>query len=187
MMCPPLEVSIQEYSAEERSLLITLAHDAIASALNKSEISLEPPTPHLAETRGVFSTLYRRGELCGCIGNVFVTSPLYRAVADTARAAAFQDPRFVPLTDEDLPKLQVSLSILSPLAAIRWDEVQVGKHGLLISMAGKRGLLLPQVPVEHGWDRIQFLEQSSRKAGLPSNAWRDARLEAFTTEVFGDP
>ncbi|HEX4489170.1 MAG TPA: AmmeMemoRadiSam system protein A [Terriglobales bacterium] len=185
-MCPPPEVSPGEYSAEERSLLLKLAHDAIASALVKSEISLESPTPHLAEARGTFATLYHRGNLRGCVGHVFAASSLYRAVAETAQAAAFQDPRFDPVTANELPGLEVSLSILSPLRPILAEEVEIGKHGLLISMAGRRGLLLPQVPVEHGWNRIQFLEQTCRKAGLPSNAWQEAKLEAFTAEVFRD-
>jgi AmmeMemoRadiSam system protein A len=184
-MCPPPDASAGEYSSEERCLLLKLAHDVIASALNKSEISLAPPTQHLAEPRGVFTTLYHRAELRGCVGHVFATLPLYRAVAETARAAAFQDPRFSLVTANELPGLEVSLSVLSPLQTIRPEEVEIGKHGLLISVAGKRGLLLPQVPVEHAWDRIQFLQQTCRKAGLPSTAWKEgASLEAFTAEIF---
>jgi AmmeMemoRadiSam system protein A len=118
---------------------------------------------------------------------VFPTSPLYRTVAETAQAAAFQDSRFHPVTHEEAPALKISLSILSPLAPIRAEDIEVGKHGLVVSMAGRRGLLLPQVPVEQGWNRIQFLEQTSRKAGLPMNAWQSgAKLEAFTAEVFSD-
>lgn len=185
-MCPPPEVSVQEYSAEERVLLLKLAHDAIASVLNKSEISLESPTLHLAEARGAFTTLYHHDELRGCVGNILATSPLYRTVAETARAAAFQDPRFDAVTANELPNLEVSLSILSPLHAIQPEHVEIGTHGLLITASGRRGLLLPQVPEEHGWDRIEFLEQTCRKAGLPSNAWKEgATIEAFTAEVFG--
>jgi Uncharacterized conserved protein len=118
---------------------------------------------------------------------VFPTSPLYRTVAETAQAAAFQDSRFHPVTHEEAPALKISLSILSPLAPIRAEDIEVGKHGLVLSMAGRRGLLLPQVPVEQGWNRIQFLEQTSRKAGLPMNAWQSgAKLEAFIAEVFSD-
>jgi AmmeMemoRadiSam system protein A len=186
-MCPPPEVSVQEYSAEERVLLLKLAHEAIASAINKSEISLESPTPHLAEPRGAFTTLYYRKDLRGCVGHVLAASQLYRTVAETARAAAFQDPRFNPVTADELPNLEVSLSILSPLRPIHPEQVEIGKHGLLVTASGRRGLLLPQVPEEHGWDRIQFLGQTCRKAGLPSNAWKEgATLEAFTAEVFGD-
>jgi len=91
------------------------------------------------------------------------------------------------VTLEEAPNLEISLSILSSLTPIRPEEVEVGRHGLLVSMAGQRGLLLPQVPLEHEWDRITFLEQTCRKAGLPPDAWqKGATLEAFTAEVFGD-
>ena len=112
---------------------------------------------------------------------------LYRTVAETARSAAFEDTRFPPITREEALDLEVSLSILSPLKAVNAEEVEVGRHGLLVSQLGHRGLLLPQVPVEHGWDRVKFLEQTCRKAGLPLYAWqKGATLEAFTAEVFGD-
>jgi len=176
-----------EFSLEERKILLNLAHEAIDSALEARDISLLPPSPHLAEARGVFTTLYHRGGLRGCVGYIFPTAAVYRTVAETARAAAFEDSRFWPVTADEAPELEVSLSILSPLKPIRAEEVEIGKHGLLISMAGHRGLLLPQVPAEHGWDRITFLEQTCKKAGLPLNGWQTgAKLEAFTAEVFGD-
>jgi AmmeMemoRadiSam system protein A len=176
-----------EFSLEERSLLLKVAHRAIESDLDGEDIPLEPPTPHLAETRGVFTTLYLHGELRGCVGYVFPILPLFRAVAETARSAASEDSRFKPVECDEAPHLEVSLSILSVLSPISPDEVQIGRHGLVVSMAGRRGLLLPQVPVEHHWDRITFLEQTCRKAGLPLDAWkRGATLEAFTAEVFSD-
>ena len=114
-------------------------------------------------------------------------APLYRAVAETARAAAFEDSRFLPVTKEEAPRLEVSLSVLSGLFPIHPEAVEVGRHGLVISQGGRRGLLLPQVPTENGWDRETFLEQSCRKAGLPGDAWRKgAGIEAFTAEVFSD-
>jgi AmmeMemoRadiSam system protein A len=190
MMCPQPEVfpqPIQEFSREERITLLDLAHRSITAALAGYELSLAPPTPHLAEPRGVFTTLYHRGSLRGCVGHVFPNSSVYSTVADTARAAAFEDTRFYPVTAGEARELEISLSILSVLKPIRPEEVEVGVHGLLISMAGKRGLLLPQVPLEHKWDRVQYLEQTCRKAGLPNDAWHSgARLETFTAEVFGD-
>ncbi len=177
-----------EFSADERSLLLRLAHEAIASALDQRQISLAPPSAHLAEPRGAFTTLYYRGGLRGCVGYVLPVTPLYRTVADSARGAAFDDSRFSPVTRDESRELQVSLSILSPPQPIPADQVEIGRHGLLISLGPYRGLLLPQVPVEHGWDRITFLEQTCRKAGLPTDAWQTgARLEAFTAEVFRDP
>jgi uncharacterized protein len=201
--------SVQEFSHEERIQLLRLAHDSISSALDHREISLDPPTPHFAEPRGVFTSLYLRHnrpgdgrlgdglpgydlpggrgeELRGCVGYV-TTCPVYRAVAETARAAAFDDNRFPPVTREEAPDLAIELSILSPAQAILPEEIEVGRHGLLISWPGRRGLLLPQVPVEHAWDRTIFLEQTCRKAGLPPDAWqKGATIEAFTAEVFGE-
>lgn len=180
-----------EFSAAERTQLLTLAHQAILSALEpglkKRDLSLEPPSAHLAELRGVFTSLYQRGALRGCVGYVFPTTPLYRAVAETACAAAFEDTRFDPVKFDEAASLQIELSVLSPPLPILADAVEVGRHGLLITASGLRGLLLPQVPVERGWNRITFLEQTCRKAGLPLDAWqKGATLEAFTAEVFGE-
>ncbi|HWY20765.1 MAG TPA: AmmeMemoRadiSam system protein A [Candidatus Acidoferrum sp.] len=178
---------VQEFSREERAQLLRLAHDSISSALEHREIPLDPPTPHLAEPRGAFTSLHLRGELRGCVGYVLPTCPVYRAVAETARAAAFDDNRFPPVSKEEAPHLEIELSILSPAQPIRPEEIEVGRHGLLIGGHGHRGLLLPQVPVERGWDRITFLEQTCRKAGLPMDAWqKGATIEAFTAEVFGE-
>jgi AmmeMemoRadiSam system protein A len=181
------EFSSGEFSQDERTLLLRLAHDSILSALERREISFDPPTEHLAQPRGVFTTLHSRGELRGCVGYVFPISSLYRAVAETARAAAFEDMRFHAVTREEASALEIELSILSPLQPIQPDAIEIGRHGLVISMTSHRGLLLPQVPAEHRWDRLTFLEQTCRKAGLPIDAWqRGATIEAFTAEVFGD-
>jgi AmmeMemoRadiSam system protein A len=181
------EVIAHEFSAEERTLLLRLAHDSISSALQRTEISFDPPTPHLAEPRGVFTSLYLNGELRGCVGYVLPSTSVYRAVAETARAAAFDDNRFSPVTPDEAPHLEIELSILSPPQPIAAGAVEIGRHGLLISQHGRRGLLLPQVPVEHNWDRTTFLEQTCRKAGLPLDAWqKGATLQAFTAEIFGD-
>jgi AmmeMemoRadiSam system protein A len=176
-----------EFSPEERSLLLNLAHQSILAALDQRELALEPPTAHFAEPRGVFTSLYLRGALRGCVGFVLPVHPLYRAVADTARAAAFADGRFSSVTRDEAPALEIELSILSVPRPIAAEAIEIGRHGLLISKNGQRGLLLPQVPVEHKWDRLTFLEQTCRKAGLPIDAWKtDATIEAFTAEVFGD-
>jgi AmmeMemoRadiSam system protein A len=176
-----------EFSREERALLLRLAHEAIAAALAQREISMTPPSAHLAVPRGAFTTLYYRGSLRGCVGYVMPVTPLYRTVAETARGAALDDSRFSPVTIEESRELQVSLSILSKPEPIQADQIEVGRHGLLISHGPYRGLLLPQVPVEHGWDRTTFLEQTCRKAGLPLNVWQSgAKIEAFTAEIFAD-
>jgi len=186
------QFSPQEYPSEERALLLRLAHESIVSALERREISLDPPTPHLAEPRGVFTSLYLQGELRGCVGYILPIYTLYRAVSESACAAAFNDNRFSAVTHEEALNLEIQLSILSPSRPIRPEEIEVGRHGLLIggrliSGDSRRGLLLPQVPVEHGWDRTTFLEQTCRKAGLPIDAWQTgATIEAFTAEIFGD-
>jgi AmmeMemoRadiSam system protein A len=189
-MSPPPERSPRdqdEFTREEPQVLLKLAHESIESALERREIPLDPPSAHLAELRGAFTTIYFRGQLHGCVGFVFPVASLYRTVAETARAAAYEDTRFSPVTREEAPELEVSLSVLSSLQPLRAEEVEIGRHGLLISHEGRRGLLLPQVPVEHGWDRATFLEQTCRKAGLPPDAWqKGATIEGFTAEVFGD-
>jgi len=190
-MCPQLKSPVSteqpEFSREERSLLLKLAHEAIASALENREISLDPPTPHLAEPRGAFTTLYAQGNLRGCVGYILPTASLYRTVANTARGAAFEDTRFWPVVAEELPDLKISLSVLSLLQPIQPEQIEIGRHGLVVSQTGRRGLLLPQVPTEYGWDRLAFLQQTCKKAGLPLNAWEQgAKIEAFTAEIFDD-
>jgi AmmeMemoRadiSam system protein A len=195
LVASPAE-ACHEFSAEERTVLLCLAHDSISARLQRREISFDPPSARLAEPRGVFTSLYLRkdfpGEdqrpevLRGCVGYVLPTYSVYRAVAETARAAAFEDNRFSPVTQEEAPHLEVELSILSPMQPIQPEEIEIGRHGLLISWQGRRGLLLPQVSVEHAWDRTTFLEQTCRKAGLPLDAWqRGATIEGFTADVFG--
>ncbi len=176
-----------EFSPEERNLLLRLAHDAIAATFDQRGISHVPPNQHLAGPRGAFTTLYYRGTLRGCVGYVLPVKPLYRTVAETAQGAAFEDSRFSPVTADEICDLKVSLSILSAPEPIQPGQIEIGRHGLLVSLGFYRGLLLPQVPVEHEWDRTTFLEQTCKKAGLPRNAWQNgARLEAFTAEVFAD-
>jgi AmmeMemoRadiSam system protein A len=177
-----------EFSLEQRVTLLRLAHDAILFSFEGERPSDTLPKPRwLSELRGVFTTLYLQGDLRGCVGYALPVAPLCRAVAETACAAAFNDTRFPPVNRQEALELQVSLSILSPLRPIQADEVVIGRHGLVISHGARRGLLLPQVPVENRWDRETFLDQTCRKAGLPLHSWRKtATIEAFTAEVFSD-
>src|SRR5271166_564261 len=195
-MSPPSEIPSAivladtcEYSAAERELLLRLAHDSIQLALagRDRDLDLTPPSPHLAEPRGAFTTLHLQGKLRGCIGYILPVESLYKTVAATARAAAFEDPRFEPVTLADVPDLKVEISVLSVPQPIHADEVVVGRHGLIVSQGGHRGLLLPQVPLEWDWDRETFLAQTCLKAGLPPDAWQHgAQLQGFTAEVFGE-
>ena len=176
-----------EYSPEERELLLRLAHRSIELALEGRSVDLTSPTAHLAEPRGGFTTLHLEGELRGCIGFVLPIQSLYAAVAESASAAAFDDPRFPPVTPAEAPHLKIGISVLSPLQPIRPEEVVVGRHGLVVTQGNRRGLLLPQVPIEWKWDRETFLSQTCLKAGLPADAWQHgAQLQAFTAEVFGE-
>jgi len=183
----PSQPSHPEFSQPEREQLIRIAHEAIDCALAEQSLRIETPSPPLCEPRGVFTTLYLHDQLRGCVGYVFPIMPLYQAVAETAEAAAFRDQRFPPVTDHEATHITVSLSVLSPLRTTSPEDVEIGTHGLIVSMNGRRGLLLPQVPVEHHWDRETFLENTCLKAGLSRDAWRKgAQIEVFTAEVFGE-
>jgi len=193
-MSPPSDIShsavfrnAAEYSLEERRILLHMAHRSIETALAEQPIDTAAPTEHLAEPRGAFTTLHLLGNLRGCIGYVLPTGSLYQTVAETARAAAFDDPRFQPVTADEAPHLTIEISILSVPQTIRPDEVEVGKHGLIVTAGVRRGLLLPQVPLEWEWDRETFLAQTCVKAGLTPDAWlHGAEIQAFTAEVFGE-
>lgn len=137
-----------------------------------------------------FVTWKKNGELRGCIGSVEPVRPLWADVEANAVHALLADPRFPPATADELPLLDLEISVLTPfvLAADPLRAVEVGVHGLLVERGPRRGLLLPQVPVEWGWDVETFLAHSCRKAGLPADAWRDPRttISTFTAEVFGE-
>jgi AmmeMemoRadiSam system protein A len=180
-----------EYSAEERRWLLRLAHLAIRAAVRghgrREPLRIVEASPHLKEPRGAFTTLHENGNLRGCIGYVLAIAPLEQTIRETARAAALEDSRFPPVSEDELERLQVEISVLSPMFRIAPEDVVVGRHGLMVSHEGRRGLLLPQVPEEWGWDRETFLAQTCRKAGLPADSWkRGAKIEAFTAEVFGE-
>jgi AmmeMemoRadiSam system protein A len=176
-----------DYSAEERRWLLRLAHMSIRSAVLDRPTDFPEASAHLREPRGAFTTLHKNRQLRGCIGYVIAHAPLDQTIRETARAAAMEDTRFSPVVAAELDALQIEISVLSPMFRIAPEDVIVGRHGLMISHHGHRGLLLPQVPIEWGWDRETFLAQTCRKAGLPMDSWRHgAQLEAFTAEVFGE-
>jgi AmmeMemoRadiSam system protein A len=138
---------------------------------------------------GAFVTLRIHGELRGCIGYVEYPGPVRVAVDEVARKAAFGDPRFDPLQPEELDRVTIEISVLTPMRRITSpEEVTIGRDGLVIELHGHRGLLLPQVATEYGWDVEEFLGNTCRKAGLPMDAWRDPRavLYAFSAEVFSE-
>lgn len=174
----------------QKQQLLQVAHAALEAVVQGQRLP-EPHTddPALLEERGAFVTLKRHGELRGCLGYVEGIMPLIEAVAENAAAAATRDPRFLPVRTEELPEIAIEISALTPLEPVVDPEhVEVGADGLMICLGPQRGLLLPQVPSEQGWDREQFLEHTCRKAGLPPETWQDpsAELFSFRAEVFGD-
>jgi len=173
----------------QQKVLLQLAREALTEAVMTLRLaSMAAPSPALAEPCGAFVTLHEGKMLRGCIGHIEAIAPLYQTVRECARAAALHDPRFDPVTPQELPKLHIEISVLSPFFEISPEQVEVGKHGLMISRGVFRGLLLPQVPVHLNWDREQFLSETCRKAGLESEAWRyDAKIQAFTAQVFAEP
>lgn len=175
--------------AEERAELLAIARRTVEGYVRDRRVpGVRGLSGRLAGPGAAFVTLKRKGRLRGCIGYTEAVAPLFKVVQECAVAAATQDPRFPPVTPGELASIDLEISVLTPLEPIRAEEVEVGRHGLLVSHRGRRGLLLPQVPVELGWDRETFLEQTCAKAGLPADAWRrGATLEAFTAEVFGEP
>jgi AmmeMemoRadiSam system protein A len=176
-----------EYSSEERRWLLRLAHLSIRSAVTGNKIPVPDSPAHLKEPRGAFVTLHENRELRGCIGMIVAVAALDETVYRMARAAALEDTRFQPVKADELDSLQLEISVLTPMFEIAPEDVVVGRHGLMVSYGQQRGLLLPQVPVEWGWDRETFLAQTCRKAGLPMDQWkRGAKLEAFTAEVFAE-
>jgi AmmeMemoRadiSam system protein A len=175
--------------AESRRFLLSLARETIRCRLEAQPLpSPLPAEPALREHRGAFVTLKIDGRLRGCIGHVIGVAPLWRAVRDNAVAAAFEDPRFEPLTGDELARTQIDISALTPLRLATADEVTVGRDGVMIERGRARGLLLPQVAVEYGWDRETFLDHTCRKAGLEAGCWRrsDALISIFSAEVFGE-
>jgi AmmeMemoRadiSam system protein A len=173
---------------EERKRLIEIAGESISSYLLTGK-RLEPRSEvgALSQKRGAFVTIKESGELRGCIGQIQSTRPLYLTVADMAVEAAFHDPRFEPLDENELPGLEIEISVLSPLERVKnISEIVVGEHGLLIQKDFHSGLYLPQVATENNWGLSEFLEHLCLKAGLPKGSWRDADLSKFTAEVFGE-
>ncbi|MBP7735544.1 MAG: AmmeMemoRadiSam system protein B [Spirochaetes bacterium] len=179
-------------SDKDRQFLLRAARDNIASWLKKRRgIQIFPTDapPALLEKRGVFVTLKKHGRLRGCIGYLTGIKPLILAVLDNSYNAAFEDPRFGPVTEDELPAITIEISVLTePVRVKSVDEIKVGRDGLIIERGFYRGLLLPQVPVEQGWDRRAFLDGTCQKAGLPSNAWKDkeTKISRFQAVVFGE-
>ncbi len=176
---------------KEKQELLRLARKAIEKHLKGEEDSLLKPalgTPSLFAKCGAFVSLHKDHQLRGCIGTFISDTPLYKTVMEMAGEAAVNDPRFLPLTIEELPQVKIEISVLSPLKKIKEiSDIEVGKHGLYIIKGINRGVLLPQVATEYGWDRVQFLENTCHKAGLNADAWKEGSdIYIFSAEVFSE-
>ncbi len=176
----------QDVSDEDRLKLHQIAREAIETRLREERYA--PPSVGLPDKkRGVFVTITIDGQLRGCIGQIRARQPLHEAVAEMAQAAAFDDSRFPQLTAVEIDQIETEISVLTPLERVHdFEDIKVGRDGLMIKLEFNSGLLLPQVAAEHGWDTIEFLEQTCLKAGLPRNAYRDrlAEIYKFSAEVF---
>jgi AmmeMemoRadiSam system protein A len=173
---------------EDRRALLEFARQSVQSAVTRDASPAPPSIPVFAQICGVFVTLHIQGKLRGCIGVIETEEPLGASISHCAASAALHDPRFSPVRAEEIPYLQIEISLLSTPSPIRPEEIEIGRHGLLIVKDRHRGLLLPQVAVEHSLDREAFLAETCRKAGLPRDAWKFEPLQifSFTCEVFSD-
>jgi AmmeMemoRadiSam system protein A len=182
-------------TGDERAFLRELARRAVSAAAH-GEAAPDPEvvarerglslSERLQERRGAFVTLHRGKHLRGCIGMIEGHLPLVHTVADNARAAAVDDPRFPPVTPDELSNITIEVSVLTPLRAVDGPAgIEVGRHGVLLQKHGRQAVFLPQVATEQGWDLPTTLTHLCRKAGLPADAWREgARLLVFEAEVF---
>ena len=167
--------------------MLALARAAIVSTLEDRPLSRPASEPSCFSLRqGLFVTLEVYGKLRGCIGVIEAQGQLRESIIHCAQSAAFRDPRFPPLRAEELSGLEIEISVLSGLFPIALDQIQIGKHGLVVATENQRGLLLPQVATENKLSREEFLEETCHKAGLAREAWRapQTKIHAFTCEVF---
>ncbi len=173
----------------EKQLLLALARRALTMAVQKRE-SLKnlPKDEALQRPGGAFVTLHLRGRLRGCVGQLPSKDTLAEVVAHCSKSAALEDPRFEAVCAAELPGIEIELSVLSVPADVNLEQIEPGKHGLIVSSGWKRGVLLPQVAGQFHWSARQFLEETCAKANLARDAWKDpaTRVQAFTAEVFSE-
>lgn len=181
----------KEYlSKEEKEKLLEIAKLSIIEAVTGKRQFLPNVTEdRLKENCGAFVTIKENSRLRGCIGYIQAVKPLYETIKDAAKSAAVNDYRFNPVGQDELEKLELEISVLTPLKKIKdISEIEVGRHGLYMKQGFNSGLLLPQVAVEYNWDKETFLKETCGKAGLPQDAWKDKSTEIyiFSAEIFGE-
>jgi AmmeMemoRadiSam system protein A len=184
MAQPPLD--LPDLDDRDRTALLALARGTIETRLGAAPVVEPGHRPVFDRPGSAFVTVFVKGTLHGCVGLPEAGEPLGHVVQYCARAAAFGDPRFPPVTLADLPGMSVEISVLTPFERVTDPStVQVGRHGLVVELGAARGLLLPQVAAEHGWTREEFLTHTCLKAGVPGDAWRHgAGLYRFEALVF---
>jgi len=176
-------------STEQQKFLLNVAHRAIKHYIDERKtLEIETDDAVLQEKRGAFVTFKVDDQLRGCIGYPIPHKPLIETIIDCAIAAAFQDHRFSPIKIEELARTNVEISVLTlPRKIKNVSEIKIGDHGIIISKGMSKGLLLPQVPLEWGWDLETYLNHGCLKAGLPEDAWKKrAKIEIFSAQVFAD-
>jgi AmmeMemoRadiSam system protein A len=176
---------------EQRKRLLDIARKSIETYLESGKkLEVKEQDPALLKEMGAFVTLHKRGELRGCIGNLIGQEPLYLTIRDMAIEAAVSDPRFSPVQLTELAKIEIEISVLSPMQRINNpEEIQLGVHGVLIKRGFRSGVFLPQVATETGWSKEEFMSNlCAHKAGLSPDAWKDKSTEIyiFTAEVFSE-
>ncbi len=173
---------------EEKRELLHIARKSIEEYVRNGRIpTFNVKNEGIKRKGGAFVTINKNNNLRGCIGNFYTDKPLYKTVIEMAISAATRDPRFMPLLEDEIDDIEIEISVLSPLKKIDDpDIIEVGKHGIYIVKGVYRGVLLPQVATEHGWDRKTFLEHTCLKAGLPKDAWREKDIDIyiFSAQVF---
>ena len=179
----------RDLTPADKKALLALARETISRFLTVQMVPLPRAlSPVAMEQRGVFVTLKKDGNLRGCIGRMTPDRPLATMVGAMALQAAFQDPRFRPVTLEEVPKLEIEISVLTPMKPVSGpDEIVVGRDGVLLQKGERSAVFLPQVAPEQGWKRDEMLDNLSRKAGLPEKAWREGtRFSTFQALVFSE-
>ena len=179
----------EEFNIDDRNELLLLARSSISNFLEHGKkMAVEKIPEKFNMKRGAFVTLHKEGALRGCIGYPLPVFPLYNTIVDNALSAAFEDPRFPVLVNDELDVIDIEISVLTvPEEVEDHKEVKVGRDGIIISKHGFRGLLLPQVPVEQGWNLEQYISYGCMKAGLRDDEWkRGVNIEIFQAEVFGE-
>lgn len=180
---------MQCLSEADRDAILALTRRAVEEAVCRGRLLAEIPKTEVFERRcGVFVTLHVGKGLRGCIGVIETQEPLGASLVHCAASAALEDPRFSPMRPEEIGELEIEVSLLSPLQRIRPEEIEIGRHGLLVEQGSRRGLLLPQVAMEYHLDRERFLRETCHKAGLAGDGWKspEARIYGFTCEIMGE-